>query len=294
MINFDTKIPYPLHPFPLSLFLFSPTPIPFSLSLGLPPNPDPEWVAHLLPLWVSSPPSRRRLPPTLTASPATVCPPPCDWVPPPSRLCSPTISRLDSPLSRQFTPCDLGSPLPPLFAPTPLLILISAPTTMYVIHYYPSHLISYPTSADHTPFTNSLGGVRASPSCRSAPSTRVSRLADQNTRRAPARQNVPEAKGPWSPCPTYHTLPDISPISGRCHLPTPAARHIATRRHLPWQGLSLLTPAAVALSPRRPVAWRRCRPTRVQVRSHVTHLGYSVADPAGLPRAPEPAKGTYK
>ncbi|GMN40933.1 hypothetical protein TIFTF001_010157 [Ficus carica] len=115
----------------------------------------------------------------------------------------------------------------------------------YVIHHYPSHPISDPSSADHTPFTNGLIGARALPSCRSA------------------------------------RLPVL-------RLPTPAARHIATRRHLPWQGLSLLTPATVALAPPRPVAWRHCRPTRVQVQSHVTHLGYSVADPAGLPRAPEP------
>ncbi|GMN19213.1 hypothetical protein TIFTF001_046924 [Ficus carica] len=131
-------------------------------------------------------------------------------------------------------------------------------------------------------------------SCQSAPSTRVSRIADQNTRRARSHQCILEAKGPRSPCPTCHTLPDTSPINGRLRLPIPAARHIATRRHLPWQGLSLLTPAAVALAPPRPVAWRHCRPTRVQVQSHVTHLGYSVADPTGSPRAPEPAKGPYK
>ncbi|GMN42609.1 hypothetical protein TIFTF001_011835 [Ficus carica] len=95
----------------------------------------------------------------------------------------------------------------------------------------------------------------------------MSRLAEQNTRRAPSRQYIPEAKGPRSPCPTCHILSDTSPISGRRRLPTPAARHIATRRHLPWQGLSLLTPAAVTLSPPRPVAWRHCRPTRVQVRA---------------------------
>ncbi|GMN58139.1 hypothetical protein TIFTF001_027241 [Ficus carica] len=164
-----------------------------------------------------------------------------------------------------------------------MLIPISAPTTTYVIHHYPSHLISDPSSADHTPFTNGLIGARASPSCRSAPSTRVIRLADQNTRRAPSHLCIPEAKGPRSPCPTCHTLPDTSPIKGRLRLPTPAARHIATRRHLSWQGLSLLTPAAVALAPPRPVAWRHCRPTSVQVQSHVTHLGYSVADPAGPP-----------
>ncbi|GMN19210.1 hypothetical protein TIFTF001_050907 [Ficus carica] len=67
-----------------------------------------------------------------------------------------------------------------------LLIPISALTTTYVIHHYPSHLISDPSSVDHTPFTDGLIGARASPSCRSAPSTRVSRLADQNTRRAPS------------------------------------------------------------------------------------------------------------
>ncbi|GMN59082.1 hypothetical protein TIFTF001_028169 [Ficus carica] len=175
-----------------------------------------------------------------------------------------------------------------------MLIPISAPTTTYVIHHYPSHLISDPSSTDHTPFTDGLIGARASSSCQSAPSTRVSRLADQNTKRAPSRLCILEAKGPQSPCPTCHTLSDTSPISGRLRLPTPAARHIATRRHLPWQGLSLLTPAAVALAPPRPVAWRHCRPTRVQVQSHVTHLGYSVADPAGSPRAPEPTKSTYK
>ncbi|GMN69447.1 hypothetical protein TIFTF001_038499 [Ficus carica] len=159
----------------------------------------------------------------------------------------------------------------------------------YVIHHYPSHLISDPSSADHTPFTDGLIGARASPSSRSVPSIRVSRLSVQNTRRATSHQCIPEVKGPRSSCPTCHTLPDTSPINGRLRLPTPAARHIVTRRHLPWQGLSLLTPAAVALAPPRPVAWRHCRPTRVQVQSHVTHLGYSVADPAGSSRAPEPA-----
>ncbi|GMN30848.1 hypothetical protein TIFTF001_002999 [Ficus carica] len=199
-----------------------------------------------------------------------------------------------------------------------LLIPISAPTTTYVTHHYPSHLISDPSGADHTPFTDGLIGVRALPSFRSSPAsrpeyqtspiasasqkqrarsascTRMSQLADQNTRRAPSHQCIPEAECPRSPCPTCHTLPDTSPVNGRLRLPTPAARHIATRRHLPWQGLSLLTPTAVALAPPRPVAWRHGRPTRVQVQSHVTHLGYSVADPAGSPRAPEPAKGPYK
>ncbi|GMN71504.1 hypothetical protein TIFTF001_055539 [Ficus carica] len=60
----------------------------------------------------------------------------------------------------------------------------------------PSHLISDPSSADHTQFTDSLIDARASPSCRSAPSTRVSRIADQNTRRAPSHQCILEAKGP--------------------------------------------------------------------------------------------------
>ncbi|GMN71381.1 hypothetical protein TIFTF001_052660 [Ficus carica] len=63
----------------------------------------------------------------------------------------------------------------------------------------PSHLISDPSSADHTPFTDGLIDARASPSCRSAPSTRVSRIADQNTRRAPSHQCIPEAKGPECP-----------------------------------------------------------------------------------------------
>ncbi|GMN72676.1 hypothetical protein TIFTF001_052049, partial [Ficus carica] len=146
------------------------------------------------------------------------------------------------------------------------------------------------------PRTSAFQRLRA----RRAPSTRVSRLADQNTRRAPSHQCIPEAKGPRSPCPTYHTLPDTSPINGRLRLPTPVARHIATHRHLPWQGLSQLTPAAVALASPRPVAWRHGRPTRVQVQSHVTHLGYSVADRSGRPEHPSPRKapinrgGTHK
>ncbi|GMN73250.1 hypothetical protein TIFTF001_055330 [Ficus carica] len=140
-------------------------------------------------------------------------------------------------------------------------------------------------------------GLAVLPECPVYPCEPDSRPEYQMSPLAPC---IPEAKGPRSPCPTCHTLPDTSPINGRLRLPTPAARHIATRRHLPWQGLSLLTPAAVALVPPRPVAWRHGRPTRVQVQSHVTHLGYSVADPAGSPRAPEPAKapinrgGTHK
>ncbi|GMN36695.1 hypothetical protein TIFTF001_042494 [Ficus carica] len=53
-----------------------------------------------------------------------------------------------------------------------MLIPISAPTTTYVIHHYPSHLISDPSGADHTPFTDGLIGGRALPSCRSSPDSR--------------------------------------------------------------------------------------------------------------------------